>query len=347
MPNNAGNTKNFWDSFIRAVGADPRTANTIQGASGIQHPVDAIGMDEKYKRLIIVSNTVDAYSAAMVQADIQSALDGIKVIVTRPIAISLSQTAQALSTQMGATSFNLTNLLEMFSDKEAATSLLEPIIAPIVEMFRLSPINTTAKIVQTIQELTKIKFSFPLISGESPEMIDKETEDSINLANLINEDPMSNDRQLGVCPFPLYNFIGEEAEMFEMGTHIQEVKSILQKHDILQYFYPSPDQVLLGLVDRGINQERDLTAEYYHVPILGHPYGPTEIIPQAENFKDLVQSLQERKFIVEGEFGYEISDTGKSIRASIKVKPREGLISKLLNRLSVNLNLDKLFPFKN
>lgn len=295
----------------------------------------------------ILYNTADAYSAAMVQADIQSALDGIKVIVARPIAISLSQTAQALSTQMGATSFNFTNILEIFNDKEAATSLLEPIIAPVIEMFRLSPINTTAKIVQTIQELCKIKLSFPLISGESPEKLAREPEDSINLTHLINEDPMYKDRQLGVCPFPLYNFIGVEAEMFELGTHIEEVKSILRKHDILQYYYPSPDQVLLGLVDRGINQEHDLTAEYNHVPLLGHPYGPTEIIPQAENFKDMVQSLQNSKLIVEGEFGYEISDAGKSIRANIKVKPRESLISKVLNRLSVNLNLDKLFPFKN
>ena len=46
--------------------------------------------------------------------------------------------------------------------------------------------------------------------------------------------------------------------------------------------------------------------------------------------------LNENKLIVEGEMGLEISPAGEKLRANLRFKPREGLISKLLR----NFNMD-------
>jgi len=75
--------KRFWDNVLKVAEADPRTEGSIRGASGIYHPAVALGVDESRKRLLIVSAEHDARTAAMAQIDIQSALDGVQVLVVR------------------------------------------------------------------------------------------------------------------------------------------------------------------------------------------------------------------------------------------------------------------------
>ena len=59
----------FWNSFLRAVGTEPLPPrDTLQGASGLNHPVIALGSDENLHRLVIVSGDPDARTAALAQA---------------------------------------------------------------------------------------------------------------------------------------------------------------------------------------------------------------------------------------------------------------------------------------
>ena len=81
---------------------------------------------------------------------------------------------------------------------------------------------------------------------------------------------------------------------------------------------------------------------FYKIPswhlTIGHPFGDVEILDSSTQLKELVESLNDRKLIVKGEFGFEISPEGKSVRGQIKFAPREGLVTKILNRISVSLS---------
>jgi hypothetical protein len=46
--------------------------------------------------------------------------------------------------------------------------------------------------------------------------------------------------------------------------------------------------------------------------------------------------------LVEGEIGYELTAEGQQQRAIVRFKPREALISKIINRISVKINLKSI-----
>lgn len=50
-----------------------------------------------------------------------------------------------------------------------------------------------------------------------------------------------------------------------------------------------------------------------------------------------IKSLEDRSFLVERESGFEVSEDGKQQRATVKFQPREGLLSKLINRFNVSV----------
>jgi len=58
---------------------------------------------------------------------------------------------------------------------------------------------------------------------------------------------------------------------------------------------------------------------------------------------EVIDALQDRGLVVEGEIGLEIAPEGRSIRTSLKFKPREGIVSKVINRFSLNIDLKDLF----
>ena len=62
----------FWNGVLRAIGTDPRSAREIGGASGVRHSALGVGVDETEKRIVIVSASGDARSAALAQADIHT-----------------------------------------------------------------------------------------------------------------------------------------------------------------------------------------------------------------------------------------------------------------------------------
>jgi hypothetical protein len=52
--------------------------------------------------------------------------------------------------------------------------------------------------------------------------------------------------------------------------------------------------------------------------------------------------LKDEGFMVDGEVNMVTSDTGKEIRASVRFKSSEGILSRLLNRMNINLDLSKI-----
>jgi hypothetical protein len=235
----------FWNNFIRAVEAESQAAEFIAGASGIRHPVIALGLDKSRQRLIIISGAENARSASFAQADLQTVFKAIQVIVVR---------------------------------------------------------------------------SFPR-----------------------NAETTEQDRQAGLCSVSLASFSPHEIELIRSGADIEAIKETLLLHHLFQYFFPAPDHLTLGLIESGRGRHLpQLIDQLVRTPDLGHPYGPNELMPVKYSFTEMVKELQNLGLVEERESGLEITDEGMRARALVRDKPREGLLFKILNRISANLYLKTL-----
>jgi hypothetical protein len=148
------------------------------------------------------------------------------------------------------------------------------------------------------------------------------------------------DRQHGVCPVPLYEFSSDDWELFLRGDRVDEIRQRLCELGIYQYFFPAPDQVAIGVADKGLTVRDDIIRAINECQALGHPLGESELVPAVTSIPDLLEVLNEMGYIAEGEHGIEVSPTGQTARMVLKYRPREGLISKLINRLTVNANVN-------
>ena len=153
------------------------------------------------------------------------------------------------------------------------------------------------------------------------------------------------DVQMGMCPLFFGDFSPEDLEICEDSTEIISIQSVLRKYQILQFFFPPVDQLALGLIDRLSMPASGVTEQILMAPALGHPIVGPEICQDfiSSSPSDIIAKLQERGLAVEGELGLELSPEGQTIRQVIRFKPREGVLSKILNRFSVNLDFKDLF----
>jgi hypothetical protein len=71
-----------------------------------------------------------------------------------------------------------------------------------------------------------------------------------------------------------------------------------------------------------------------------------DLVPQETTLPEVIDALHDRGLIVEGEIGLELATEGRQIRSSIKFKPREGLVSKIINRFSISVDLKNLIGMK-
>jgi hypothetical protein len=118
---------------------------------------------------------------------------------------------------------------------------------------------------------------------------------------------------------------------------------VLRCRQLLQYFFPAPDQFALALVEsRRVRLLHQLIDQLVRTPDFGHPFGPTELIPALYSFTEMVRELQNLGLIAEREGGLEITEKGLSVRTTVRDKPREALVFKTLNRISSELYLKSL-----
>lgn len=162
--------------------------------------------------------------------------------------------------------------------------------------------------------------------------------------SLLNEkewraDLKESDIELGLCPMPIDEFSTAEIDSLQSGDNLEALRDILRQHHMLQYFFPAPDQLALGLIERlTFKAIPQIVDQLVRVPDLGHPFGPMELMPAQYSFTDMIQELQKHKLVVVEEEGFKITEEGKLVRAIVRDKPREGMVFKILNRTSAAIN---------
>jgi hypothetical protein len=334
--------KALWDKIIMAAGAEPREATSLRGASGIQHAALAIGVDDARRRLIVISKEHDARSAALAQADIQAGLRSLQVLVARPVAIDLSAASRNITSILGRSILGAQDL----GNKDLIEEALKPSAERLGLTFALAASSALPHLLEAIVQLSKLKFVPQAQGSDEPESIATKDDNPlvIELDELNKWDPTEHDRRFGICAIPLYDFSPEEIDLVLSTDNIDEIRKLLQEHNLLQYFFPAPDQLALGLIERGhATSASQLLEKISEAPALGHPYGEMEVTPPGTQLLNIVDELRERKLVVEGELTLELTPQGQSTRQTIKYKPREGLLSKLLNRFEVKLDLKDIF----
>jgi hypothetical protein len=330
----------IWRSLGLALGADPREHKSITGASGIDHAVEAIAVDDKGGRVIVVSGEANPKVAALVQTDIQAAMPGVHVIVARPVVVDLPAIARNFVQKLGSSELRLTEISKQMDDLKKAgkepnlDTVLGGVLVPSALAFsnlRLPWLNQLFSIIQQFANL-----DWPPILEEwkrDPSNL------SIPLLSVLSVDNMALDREFGVCPLPLYELTPEDWALFQQGSRIDAVEERLRALGIYQYFFPPPDHLALALADRK-HLDREAIAKASQLsPAMGHPFGKMEIVGTSAHAADVADALQHMGFLVEGEYGLEVTEAGAFERAIVKWRPREGLVSKLIQRVKITINL--------
>jgi hypothetical protein len=327
--------KGVWDAFGRALGAEPRDSPTIRGASGLDHAVEAISVDDKNRRVIIFAAEPNPRIAALMQVDIQATMPDVRVLVARPIAFDAGTFARRFAEQMGQTEIDVHALSEKVKQLEgqikpgevhpAVAELIRPFVAAVTKV-KLPPLN---QIFAFIQQAALIDWPTAIKSGTLV----------IPLANLLALDSMEYDRRFGICPVPLYEFTEQDWELLLSGTALADIEERLKALGIYQYFFPPPDQITLGMVERSAASLQTISSALDIAPKIGHPLGASELVRAQAAFPELVEQLTECGLLVEGEMGLEITETGVQARTTVKFRPREGFLSKLIQRFTVNANV--------
>jgi hypothetical protein len=338
----------FWRTLLIAAEVEPREATTIRGASGFSHPIVSVGVDEARKRVVIISGESDARSAALAHGDIQAAMPSLRVLMIRPIAINLGGLARSVSEIAGRTSLSQADLdwlvevckrpkqeLDAIVTKMALQMIPHGLAAPWI-----ASLNVLAVWKEIVQQLALIDIETPTTAGGQGGKVGHGTQiPTLHFTRLLGFDPAEADRGLGVCAVPLYGFSAADVEVFHAGRDIDAARNILGRHGILQYFFPSADQLALGFAEQLTAQPGDIVDRLIQTPGAGHPFGALEIVDPQVRLTDMVGALQEFGLLVEGEAGVEVTEKGRTVRAAVRFKPREALLTRLANVLSVKLDL--------
>lgn len=330
----------FWTHVLRALETEPHPAHFVRGISGLEHPVIAVGVDDQRRRLLLVSGEHDARSAAIAQIDIQRTIESVQVVVMRPIAINLAPIAKHVVDFLGGSTVEpqqWQERLKLLSDNNNQLSeAVNKNLAHCISGFDVATLNWVAQIMQTVQQLSMIDIDTGA-GAEAPS-----SPGTIRFEKLVNLDPTELDRHLGICPLPLYQLDPLDASIVQRGTDLEAVRDVLRRQQILQFFFPSADQLALGLVDRGLQKPSSVLNELSKAPSMGHPFGPPELTPTDLPIGETIDALQEKGYLVDGEIGIEMTGSAKAIRANIRFKPREGIVSKIANNVSIRFDLKDL-----
>ncbi len=310
----------FWNTLLRAIETEPREARTIQGESGFSHPVVALGVDEKTRRVVLISGEGDARTAALAHADIQAALPSAKLLMARPAPINLGQAARVLSELIGRVQIGPEEFAWMQRGDEATQNAMKEFVSNIPDEvraftfgpFAIATLNLVAAWKDVVQQLSLIEVE----AAEVPTEGEKESEEGakappiFDLRKLIAYDPVSVDRSLGVCSIPLYDFTPENVEVFHSGKDVDTARELLKQKDVFQYFFPAADQLALGFVDEEHLPVSEVVDRLNKTPEVGHPFGQLELVAAETKVRDIVDALQDRGLLVEGEMGVEITPDG-------------------------------------
>lgn len=341
MAQTSNDTGHIWTGVARALGAEPRELKTIKGVSGIEHHVDFIAVDDKGSRVLLIASEPNPRMAALMQVDVQGTMPSAKVLVARPILFDLGSIARQIVSTLGASEIDIVEAAKILKAQQLAGTdfardemqrMMRPFIAPALRAFQQITPSVVTQIVDVLQQVRHLNFR-DLFSEEEGGRQTK-----FSLSRLSEIDNLSADRRLGICAMPLYELNDADWETLSAATDLELVRSKLRDLGIYQYFFPSADQLALGLLDRGMSDEYSIIETIRNSPLQGHPLGDREIVKDEIPIPELLSQLQGLGYVAEGEHGYELSPAGRTTRTTIKFRPREGVVSKLLGRFSFNMN---------
>jgi hypothetical protein len=328
-------TKQIWKSLGSAIGVEVREATTIPGISGQDHPVQAVGVDDKAGRVVIFSAEPSPPIAALMQTDVQATLPDAKVLVARPVIFDLSEIARRVVATSDIQS--LTTLLKQLGTNgqqknEELNRTIGPAIKPLFDAAARVRLPFAVQVMDIVEQITNMDWQSTL---QAPSL---ETFLSTVLS-MTTIDSAAADRQLGICPIPLYDFSEADYELLLSGKDIDELRARLKALGIYQYFFPAPDQLLLGLADKQVTKDGSLVLAAEQAPPHGHPLGDPELLKDPRNLLETLEELKGIGYVADAEFGLEITEKGRSVRQTINVRPREGLINKISKIVSVKVNI--------
>ena len=324
-------TKQIWKSLGSAIGVEVREATTICGISGQDHPVQAVGVDDKARRVVIFSAEPSPRIAALMQSDVQATLPDAKVLVARPVIFDLSEIARRVVERVDIQS--LTTLLTNAEEKkEELGRTIGPAIKPLFDTAAKVRLPFAVQVMDIVEQITNMDWQSTL---QAP-----------SLANFLGTalsmttiDSAAADRVLGICPIPLYDFSEADYELLLSGEDIDELRARLKVLDIYQYFFPAPDQLLLGLADKQVTKDGSLVLAAEQAPSHGHPLGDPELLEHPTSLRETLEELKGIGYVAEAEVGIEITEKGRAVRQTIKARPRESLLNKISKIVSVKVDV--------
>jgi hypothetical protein len=334
-------TPPIWSSFFRALGVELRPETQIAGDSGIMHRVQAVGVDDKTNRVVVVSAEYNPRIAALMRVDVQAMMPCAKVLVARPLAIDIAHTTRTLfSTKTGG--IDLMKVLELGQilglgplAQQALETRYGPDFKKLMANVSRSNLPIRSHFLTIIEQVAELNWA---------RVKDAQFSDIVALAyevvsQLSQSDNLAGDRKQGVCPVPTYELTERDWELFGSGQHIDEVRERLKALNIYQYFFPPADSVALGLIDRNVGTEEGIQRGFDIAEQSGHFVSKNEFLPDAEDLPDLLEALKAKGYVAEGEFSYETTEEGRTIRKSVKVRPRESFLTKIINRINLSASV--------
>ncbi len=336
----------IWKSFCTALGAEHREHKEIQGSSGLKHAVQAIAVDDKDKRLILVSAEPNPRVAALMRVDVQVTMPDVRVLVARPLAVDLAHTARTVfGNGNGELDIaNVVNALSMLAMGDAGTETLKqaygPALAPFLHAMGRSNLPILSHIMNGIQQAASIDWmrlrDIPATEG---------TDGLIRFGQFFFEqfqhlDNLAEDREQGICPIPTYELSDADWEMFLQGKRIEDVQERLRALGVYQYFFPPKDTLTLGLIDRGMNTPEMVARGLELAERDGHQLSQNAIIPDVAEIPDIMEELRAKGLTLEAEFESEnLTSDGRKVRSTLRVRPAEGLLEKISKVFSVKLDM--------
>lgn len=322
----------LWKTFGLALGAEPRRDYlVVRGASGLDHPVQSISVDDKGGRLIIVSTDPSPRVAALMQGDVQATMPNTRVLVARPVVFDLGILARRFLPNEQSAEFTVKEFkqrIEKLDMNQWATETITSIEKVVTNV----ALPALTQIVDMLQQLACMDWK-GFFEGTTEE------DGRFHLAALRDIDNMAIDRQHGICPVPLYEFQEHDWELFNSGIRVEEARERMKQLGIYQYFFPPADHLVLGAVERGVGKAGDIAAAVDSAPDLGHPLGELELMDRMSNVPALIEELKALDYLLESDFSFEIGPAGTTIRGNVRTRPREALVAKILNRISFNANV--------
>lgn len=330
----------MWSTFARALGTDLRDDTIIRGSSGLEHEVEAIAVDDLRKRVIIVSAEPNPRIAAMMQVDVQATMKDARVLVARPVAIDVPEVLRRIVEPFGLSEIDIEKARAWLQSLRADRSEGDQLLAQLGDDHTLSRSMAMFETMPAMPQILGLIAQAGQLPWEDIGKIFGETaaSGSLDLSALLAVDSLGADLRAGVCPIPLFEFSESDVELFLRGDDLDAARERLKALGIHQYFFPSRDQLALGLIDQGVHAGTEIASIGETAPILGHPFGEAELIDKTSDFVGTLAALKEAGYVAEGELGVEIAESGRTVRSTIKVRPQEGLLTKLLNRVNVSIS---------